>query len=428
MVRAMVALAQNEMEPTVNNELLRMPAVSIPVKSRYDVAVVGGGIAGVSAALAAARAGVKVCLVEKQIALGGLATLGIVTVWLPICDGKGRQVIGGIGEELLRLSVAGMKSENKEAGFAYFPKCWEKGGKREERAKNRFLACFNPGSYMLSLEELLVKEGVDIFYDTRLSDVKRKRNAITHLVLENKSGRFAIGVGCAVDASGDADLCFMAGEETETSNANVASGWFYYLKDGKAHLSPTSNAYSSRLDPAELKVASYDGTNGDDVTRQVLEAHSLIRRDTAALAQKFPDSAIEPFCLPTIPCFRATRRLVGAKSMTEGDMHKWFDDTVALTGDWRRPGPVFAITLDMLRGVANSNLLAAGRCYSMDKSVWDLGRVIPTCAVTGEAAGLAAAMAVKTKRSMASRLSPRTLRAAMARNGNFASRKLVEKI
>ena len=71
----------------------------------YDIAVCGGGFAGISAALAAAREGKKVILFEKQYMLGGLGTAGLVTIYLPLCDGFGHQVSFGIAEELLKLSI-----------------------------------------------------------------------------------------------------------------------------------------------------------------------------------------------------------------------------------------------------------------------------------------------------------------------------------
>ena len=72
----------------------------------YDVVVAGGGVAGIAAALAAARNGAgKVLLIEKQFSLGGLATLGLVTIYLPLCDGEGHQVTFGMTEELLKLSI-----------------------------------------------------------------------------------------------------------------------------------------------------------------------------------------------------------------------------------------------------------------------------------------------------------------------------------
>ena len=76
-----------------------------PVTEECDVLVCGGGFAGISAALAAARQGKQVLLLEKQYMLGGLGTAGLVTIYLPICDGCGRQVSFGIAEELLRLSI-----------------------------------------------------------------------------------------------------------------------------------------------------------------------------------------------------------------------------------------------------------------------------------------------------------------------------------
>ena len=77
----------------------------ISIYNNYDVVVCGGGVAGVSAALSASRAGAKTLLIEREFALGGLSTLGLIVIYLPLCDGKGRQVSFGIAEELLRLSV-----------------------------------------------------------------------------------------------------------------------------------------------------------------------------------------------------------------------------------------------------------------------------------------------------------------------------------
>ena len=72
---------------------------------RYDVVVCGGGVAGVAAALAAARHGARTCLLEKEYALGGLATLGLIVVYLPLCDGEGVQMSGGLAEELLHTAL-----------------------------------------------------------------------------------------------------------------------------------------------------------------------------------------------------------------------------------------------------------------------------------------------------------------------------------
>jgi len=80
-------------------------ALTTEIKYETDVVVAGGGVAGVAAALAAARSGVKVMLLERSFMLGGLATAGLVTIYLPLCDGEGRQVSFGLSEELLKLSI-----------------------------------------------------------------------------------------------------------------------------------------------------------------------------------------------------------------------------------------------------------------------------------------------------------------------------------
>lgn len=400
-------------------------ARKVPVSSSYDVVVVGGGIAGVAAAVAAAREGARTCLVERQSGLGGLATLGIVTVWLPICNGAGRQVIGGIGEELLRLSVSELSRENPNAQFKSFPACWEHGGDVEERKHTPFECMFNPALYAIQLEEWVLANGVDILYGTAICDVRRSRGRVTHLVVENKSGRQAIACGAVVDASGDADVCHFAGEETEVSNANVACGWFYYLKDGVANLKLCSNAFDPHLDESRLKCRGYSGVDAGQVTAQVLESHGLIRKALADLKRQNPESAIELMAAPSIPCFRATRRLVGEQSMREADVYKWYDDAVGLSGDWRRKGPVYAITMRMIRGVANKNLFCAGRCFSVDKDIWDGMRCIPTCAITGEAAGLAAATAARRHGGNGRRIDIAEFQSKMRENGNLLAPELV---
>ena len=77
-----------------------------PIAHTCDVLVCGGGFAGIAAALSAARSGKRVILLEKTYTLGGLGTAGLVTIYLPLCDGMGQQVSFGIAEELFRLSIS----------------------------------------------------------------------------------------------------------------------------------------------------------------------------------------------------------------------------------------------------------------------------------------------------------------------------------
>jgi hypothetical protein len=367
----------------------------LPVVGAYDVVVVGGGMAGVAAAVAAARNGRSTCLVEKAYGLGGLATLGNVIVWLPLCDGRGRQVIGGLGEELLKLSVQDLCCDHPPARFRGIPACWQPGGDQEARKKVRYRVEFNPGSYLLALEKLVSDAGVKLLYDTRVCAVDLENRQIRHLLVENKSGRGALFCRAVVDATGDADVCFWAGEETESLDSNVLCGWFYYLRDGTLRLDELSNPFSRHATKEDAVGPFFRGDDAEQVTAHVLGTRELIRRRLADLRELHPDADLQIVVPPSIACFRMTRRLVGSFSLGEQHVHEWFDDTVGITGDWRRPGPVYAIPLRVLRGVVNRNLLVAGRCISTDKTAWDITRVIPGCVLTGEAAGTAAAIAVR---------------------------------
>ncbi len=371
------------------------PERRVPVAGAYDVVVAGGGIAGVAAAVAAARSGASVCLLDKESALGGLATLGNVVVWLPICNGRGRQVIGGLGEEMLKLSVADLQRDMPSAGFVGIPKCWRPDGDPDERKKTRYLVLFNPSSYLLALEKLVLDAGVKLLYDTRVCAVRQDGARITHVTIENKSGRQALACRAVVDATGDADVCFLAGEATESLDTNVLAGWCYALKDGVLHLQYLSKAYAADCSRKKADGPFFRGDDGEQVTSHLIGTHEMVRRCVADLRAQNPGAQVEPLLPATIACFRMTRRLVAEYSLGERDMYKWFDDAVGVTGDWRKAGDVYSVPLRSLRATKNNNLLAAGRCMSSDTTIWDGTRAIPTCAVTGQAAGTAAAMAAR---------------------------------
>ncbi len=371
------------------------PARRVPVIGDYDVVVAGGGIAGVAAAVAAARNGASVCLLERGFALGGLATLGNVVVWLPLCDGRGRQVIGGLPEELLLLSVADLRVDNAAARFIGPPACWRPGGDLAERCRHRYLAEFNPASYMLALEELALSCGVSLAYDTRVAAVRGQAKQLTHVIVESKSGRSALACRAVVDATGDADVCFLAGEPTESLASNVLAGWFYYLVGDGLHLCPLSRPYSPQALTDDVPGPFFRGDDAASVTAHTIGTHALMRERLAELRAQQPDADVQPVALPAVACLRMTRRLVASFSLGAAHVHQWFDDAVGLTGDWRQAGPVYAVPWRALCAVEHTNLLVAGRCLSADRTIWDATRAIPTCALTGAAAGTGAALAVR---------------------------------
>ena len=131
-----------------------------PILETHSVIVAGGGIAGIAAALAAAREGADVLLIEREFLLGGLATLGLVTIYLPLCDGRGHQVSFGIAEELFRLSIC-------HGAEANYPKAWLDGGSEKEKAEGqRFEVRYNAHLFALEAEKLLLQNGVKILYGT----------------------------------------------------------------------------------------------------------------------------------------------------------------------------------------------------------------------------------------------------------------------
>lgn len=100
-----------------------------------------------------------------------------------------------------------------------------------------------------------------------------------------------------------------------------------------------------------------------------------------------------PVTIPTIPQLRMTRKLIGEYTLSDKEMHTYFEDSVGMVSDWRKRGPVYEVPFRTLYSKEIKNLIMAGRCTSVTESMWDIMRVIPCCAVTGEAAGVAASMA-----------------------------------
>lgn len=360
------------------SECFTEPARTLPCIGKFDVVVAGGGFAGVSAALAAARGGASTCLIEKSCTLGGLGTLGLVVDYLPLCDGRGVQLVGGIGQELM-LGVC------KYDGSAP-PVCWADGAADRQPDDDRYMLTYNPAAMELYLEEVLLEAKVTIFYDSRFCDVLYREDRIQGLIVENKSGRSVVAGKMVIDATGDADVSAAAGEILEESDQNVCAWWFYSLEEGQVQLKRRSENFY-QITPGSR---TYKGSDHRDVTALSMDTRAKIRQ---YLAKAKPGT--QPLLLPAIPQLRMTRRVIGHETVGAEDDGRWMDSCIGMTGDWRERGPRFCIPFGALCPLKTKNLLTAGRCISTTESGWDIMRVIPVCAVTGQAAGAAAAMAAR---------------------------------
>ena len=355
------------------------------VVSSYDVAVCGGGFAGISAALASARQGKKTVLFERAFMLGGLGTAGLVTIYLPLCDGFGRQVSFGIAEELFRLSIS-MGAEDR------YPENWLDGvGTRTEKDK-RFEVQYNAQLFAILAEKLLLAAGVDILYGTYAVGVNMEGDKIRHIITENKSGREAYEVTSVVDATGDADIAKFANAPTKLfAPKNILAAWYYFLD--KSGLNLNMLGYADILgteDIPKLSPNRYTGIDGREISQMMCESHTHLLEDVKKRREK--DETLVPVTMATIPQLRMTRRIEGEYTMEIDEEHKYFEDSIGMVSNWRKRGPVYEVPFTTLYSKKVKNLICAGRITSVGDVMWDIMRVIPCCAVTGEAAGTAAAM------------------------------------
>ena len=353
-----------------------------------DVLVAGGGVGGIAAAISAAREGASVILLEKGFCLGGLATAGLVTIYLPLCDGMGHQVSYGIAEELFRLSI-------EHGAEARYPKEWLDGGTFEERRDGkRFVVQFNPHFFAISAEKLLVSLGVRILYGVSAVATNVSGGKITEVVIEGKSGREAIEVKkCVIDATGDADIAYMSGAKCHVyPHKNTLAAWYYWDKGEGYKLNALGYA-DVVSDNAERNIGHmrYTGLDTTELSDMMIHSHAAIEKDILE-RRAAGEGNIFPTCIATIPQVRITRGIEGITRAACSDDKKYYDESVGLYSNWTKRGPVYELRFSSLYGRDIKNLLAVGRCMSSEDDMWNITRVIPVCAVSGEAAGVAAAM------------------------------------
>ncbi len=364
----------------------------VPVKGRYDVIVAGGGVAGVSAALAARRMGKSVILIEKSLMLGGLATLGLINFFVPMCNGRGRQIIFGMAEELLRESI--------RYGYDTIPAEWAHGAPGEG-AKTRYVTRYSANIFALVLMDMITQSGVTLLLDSVVSKPVMKGGHCEGLIVENKSGREFYAGGMVVDATGDADVLFRAGVPT-------VQGKNYFTYGAQAidmdHIRKA--AQTGRVCDAVFGVSGgnanlhggnqlpgmklFDGTTAQDVTEYVVLNQKILFEKLKAQPRFTRDIAV----MPGMPQFRTTRHLAGDYALRGEDRYVHFADSISALNDFVYRDWLYELPLRCLVKTGFDNLITAGRSASAEGWAWDVVRVIPPAIVSGQAAGVACAQAL----------------------------------
>ena len=368
-------------------------------KQGYDVVVVGGGIAGIAAAVSSARNGAKTLLIEKQINLGGLATVGLISWYEPLCDGKGQQLVYGIGEELIKLSV--------QYGFDCLPKEW--GGTSNNKIQsNRYSTYYSPMIFSLALDEYVRKSGADIRFDTRAAYPVMQSNNCIGIMTETVSGREFYPAKIVIDATGDATVCHSAGMPTIKGENNLAYVSHGFSKKEIENYDKDKDLLEfrkwnwacgknfSNLENDKLKDSS--GTTSDSVNEFIEKG----KRNAFEIIKSFGKNDYELTSIPTMPQFRMIRHIVGNATFdgTENNKND-YQDSVGCFSDFRRSDTRYQLQYGTLYNEQFPNILAAGRIISAEGEGWQITRVIPVCALSGQVAGTAAALCVKEKSTVA---------------------------
>ena len=388
-------------------------------EERFDVIVAGAGVAGIAAALECARSGLTTALVEKTLLTGGLATSGLIYAYLPLCDGNGRQVTFGIAEELLHLSI--------RYGPGDVPAGWRSARNAPEAL--RYFTTFSPAAFVLALDEALEEAGVHIRLDTLVCAPVMESDRVVGVEVENTDGRGVFRAACLIDATGDALLAYRAGATCVTAD-NWLSVWALNASLEKAQEAVRAGSGHALLDLLALggdhtgeglsgEEGKFDGTSARELTRFVLEGRKLLRehyRKSHAKGGISDRHNVFPVALPTLAQFRTTRHVVGRVTLSDDQHGRRADDAIGMVADWRKPGCIWEIPYGTLVPKEVKGLLVAGRCISSEGDAWEVTRVIPAAALTGQAAGAAAVLSVKSK-TPADELDPEEVQQRLRQHG-----------
>jgi hypothetical protein len=432
------------------------PAQSVPVFRDCDVLVVGGGPSGTAAAVAAARVGADVVLLERANHLGGLSTGGLV-IWIDrMTDWSGQQVIRGIANDLLdRLpkdSIAGPPRGlwgNADAGTAAY---W-----RERTAAFHGVVTWSPTidpeRLKLISQEIVLEAGVHLVLHAWGAAPVMQDGRVAGAIFESKQGRMAIRAAVTIDCTGDGDIFHRAGAASETDidtrdiHHCMNTAWMFGGADMRRWIdfkTGQQHAYAAFMDRGRAlcgglferpfvswrndialfmgpRLAGYSAVDVEDLTEVEIRSHRLMAQHLEVYRTHAPgfETAFLMLSAPQIGV-RHARRLVGVDSVRREDWASGVPrpDEVGVSPSLSPKFPNVSVPYGCLVPRSLDGLLVAGRAVSCDATSHSFLREIPQCWLTGQAAGSAAALAV------AQRVTPRNvsierLQAELARHGGL---------
>lgn len=370
---------------------VREPARKIPVVDSADVVVVGGGPAGFAAAVAAAREGCDVLLLERQYFLGGLFTgcgvTPIINMYHPGAGEPSVQPVHGIADELCRrLDEVRMIS-------------WE--GIRPK---------VDPEAAKYYMEAFCAESGVRILYGVQVGQITRSGDTIESVILETKSGRVAVRCRFVIDCSGDGDVLEWAGEDFTVYKNDIGAMWRIGNAEnsGKGSRTPVKGVKTRHT----VGEKDQDGLDMYNLTRIQLKLRKMMWEEVAELRAKPGNEELYLVDTPSVVGVRITRVLDSVANVTtEGAASgKVYRDVIAITGgesNLKYNGGKIPIKDRRMWQIPYSslvprhvpNLLVAGRCFGFEKELTYDAREIGTCLATGQAAGVAASLAVACRQA-----------------------------
>jgi hypothetical protein len=383
---------------------IREPAREIPVARDVDVLVIGGGPAGLSAAIAAARTGACTVLVERFGYLGGTATASLMACingFRNQVEPDGTQTVRGIAEEIvLALKVLDGLGQSPYSQKEY----------PTEPGQLSYSYAIDVEKFKYVVLRMCVDAGVDLMLHTYCCDSIIEDGVLRGVIVENKSGRQALLGEVTIDATGDADVAARAGApfwQTVADEApRLTDALMYRIEFGRARPKEIHGCdFGTNAVVWGPGVPARDGTDADELSRSEVEARLSVYDDLERKRARLPE-LIDARIIETPPLLgvRQTRFVEGEYKLTADDAieGRRFADVVAISScpiihyyGYRRylKHEGYDIPYRCLVPLEVEGLLVAGRCISSEQQPYESHRAMVPIMAIGQSAGTAAALA-----------------------------------